>query len=201
MTKHRHPSSRRKQEEKKEAEDLFVEKMVELSSWAKKNSQALIIATVAVILVVATVMYIGNVRANRIQQAVAQLEQVQQAVVYGDREQAKASLVQYLATFDGTPYALEARLILGQVYLEDGDHSFKPRVRSGRTEPQNREEATSRYRRTGARSNTRAQSTRPLPGRRSPGRPAKGAARAPKSQNGSSPTRLSGQGNRSSGLR
>jgi predicted negative regulator of RcsB-dependent stress response len=121
MTKHRHPSSRRKQEEKKEAEDIFVEKMVGLGNWAKKNNQALVIGVVALILVVATVMYLGRVRANRTQQAVAQLEQVQQAVAFGDREQAKASLVQYLATFDGTPYALEARLILGQVYLEDGE--------------------------------------------------------------------------------
>lgn len=121
MTKHRHPSSRRKQEEKKEAEDVFVEKVVELSSWAKKNSQALVIAAVAVILVFASVVYIRNVRANRIQQAVAQLEQVQQAVALGDREEAKASLLQYLATFDGTPYALEARLVLGQLYLEDDD--------------------------------------------------------------------------------
>jgi predicted negative regulator of RcsB-dependent stress response len=121
MTKHRHPSSRRRQEEKKEAEDIFVEKVVELSSWAKKNSQALGIAAVAVILIFVSVVYIRNVRANRIQQAVAQLEQVQQAVALGDREEAEASLVQYLATFDGTPYALEARLVLGQLYLEDGD--------------------------------------------------------------------------------
>jgi predicted negative regulator of RcsB-dependent stress response len=121
MTKHRHPSSRRKQEEKKEAEDIFVEKVVELSTWAKKNSQGLVIAAVAVVLVFASWMYIRNVRANRIQQAVAQLEQVQQAVAFGDREEAKASLIQYLATFDGTPYALEARLVLGQVYLEDDE--------------------------------------------------------------------------------
>jgi len=121
MTKHRHPSSRRMQEEKKEAEDVFVEKVVEVSNWAKRNTQPLTIAGVAVVLLVAGGMYVQKVRANRLDQAVAQLEQVQQAVAYGEREAAKASLNQYLVTFDGTPYALEARLVLGQVYLEEGN--------------------------------------------------------------------------------
>ncbi len=122
MSKHRHPSSRRRaQEEKKEAEDIFVEKVVEVSGWAKKNSQALIIAGVAVVILVAAGFYLRNVRANRTQQAVAQLEQVQQQVAYGERDQAIAALNQYLNTFEGTPYALEARLVLGQVYLEQGE--------------------------------------------------------------------------------
>lgn len=121
MAKHRHPSSRRMQEDKQEPEDAFVEKVVEVSNWAKRNSQALVIAGVAVVILVAGAMYVQRVRENRIQQAVAQLEQVQQAVAYGEREAAKASLNQYLATFEGTPYALEARLVLGQVYLEEGD--------------------------------------------------------------------------------
>jgi predicted negative regulator of RcsB-dependent stress response len=121
MTKHRHPSSRRAQEEKKEPEDAFIEKVVEVSNWAKRNSQALVIAGVAVVILVAGAMYVQGVRENRIQQAVAQLEQVQQAVAYGDRDAAKASLNQYLATFEGTPYALEARLVLGQVYLEESN--------------------------------------------------------------------------------
>lgn len=121
MAKHRHPSSRRMQEEKKETEDVFVEKVVEVSNWAKRNSQALVIAGVAVVLLAAAGVYVRNVRANRLEQAVAQLEQVQQAVAFGEREAAKASLNQYLVTFDGTPYALEARLVLGQVHLEEGD--------------------------------------------------------------------------------
>lgn len=121
MAKHRHPSSRRMQEEKKEPEDAFVEKVVEVSNWAKRNSQALVVAAVAVVILAAGAIYVRRVRENRIQQAVAQLEQVQQAVAYGDRDAAKASLNQYLATFEGTPYALEARLVLGQVYLEESN--------------------------------------------------------------------------------
>ena len=46
MNQSRHPSSRRKPEESKEAEDIFVEKVLEISTWAKKNSQALTIAAV-----------------------------------------------------------------------------------------------------------------------------------------------------------
>ncbi len=140
VAKKRHPSSRRMQEEKKEAEDIFVEKVVEASSWAKKNSQALIIAGVIVAVLAVGAVYVRSVQANRIQQAVAQLEQVQQAVQFGEREQAKASLNTYLTTFDGTPYALEARLVLGQVHLEEGDPDaamevLSPAVREMDSEP------------------------------------------------------------------
>ncbi|MGW8268550.1 MAG: YfgM family protein, partial [Longimicrobiales bacterium] len=136
----RHPSSRRMREEKKEPEDAFVEKIVVVSNWAKKNTQALVIAGVAVVILVAGAIYVQRVRENRLQQAVAQLEQVQQAVAYGEREAAKASLNQYLATFEGTPYALEARLVLGQVYLEESNpeaavETLAPAVREMDTAP------------------------------------------------------------------
>lgn len=119
MTPSRHPASRRRQEEKKEAEDVFVEKIVETSNWAKANSQVIIIAAIALIVLISGWIYYGNWQETQTERAVAQLEQVQQAVAFGEREAAKASLSQYVETFGGTPYALEARLMLGQLLLED----------------------------------------------------------------------------------
>jgi len=121
MTPSRHPSSRRRQEEKKEAEDIFVEKILETSKWAKANTQLLIIAGIALVVLVSGGIYYRNWKSTQTQRAVAQLEQVQQSVAFGDRGTARASLNQYIQTFEGTPYALEARLLLGQLLLEDGN--------------------------------------------------------------------------------
>lgn len=123
MVQHRHPTSRRKPEEKKEAEDVFVEKVVDLTTWAKKNSQALVLAGIALVVVAAGVWYYLNYRTTVRQQAVAQLEEVQQSVGFGDRETAKIELYQYIERFQDTPYAMEARLVLGQVLLDDENPS------------------------------------------------------------------------------
>jgi predicted negative regulator of RcsB-dependent stress response len=85
-------------------------------------------------------VYYQNWKAAQTQRAVSQLEQVQQAVAFGEREEAKASLNQYLASFEGTPYAMEARLLLGQVLLEEEDpegamEALSPAVREMAAEP------------------------------------------------------------------
>jgi predicted negative regulator of RcsB-dependent stress response len=121
MSQSRHPSSRRRaSEEKKEAEDVFVEKTLELIQWAKDNSQILILAGIVLVVVVAGAIYYTNYRTSWQEQAVARLEQVQNSFAFGDRETAEADLRQYLEQFEGTVYALEARLVLGQALLEDG---------------------------------------------------------------------------------
>ncbi|MFC1661408.1 YfgM family protein [Gemmatimonadota bacterium] len=121
MTQHRHPSSRRKPEEKKEAEDIFVEKILGLIDWGKAHSQALVLVGIVAVVILAGAWYYRNYRITLKQQAIAELEQVQQSVGYGDREAAKTGLYQYLDRFEGTPYAMEARLVLGQVLMEDGE--------------------------------------------------------------------------------
>lgn len=121
MTPSRHPSSRRRQEDKKEAEDVFVEKIVETTNWAKANTQVLIIAGIAIVILISGAIYYGKWHETQTERAVAQLEQVQQSVSFGDPETARAALNQYIEAFQDTPYALEARLMLGQVLLEDGN--------------------------------------------------------------------------------
>ena len=135
-----HPSSRRKPEEKKEAEDIFVEKVLDLTQWAKANTQALVLAGIVVVVLVAGSLYYVNYRSSLTDQAITQLEQVQSTVGFGDRELAKTQLNQYLSQFEGTVYVLEARLILGQLLLEDGDpegamEALAPAVRAMDDEP------------------------------------------------------------------
>lgn len=140
MTQSRHPSSRRRAEEKREAEDVFVEKTLDLIQWAKNNSQTLVLVGIVVAVLAAGGIYYKNYRSSWEEQAVTRLEQVQAAFGFGDRETAKASLAEYVDQFEGTVYAMEARLVLGQAYLEDGTpdqaiEALAPAVREMNTEP------------------------------------------------------------------
>lgn len=117
----RRPSARHRGEEKKEAEDVFVEKVLDLANWAKQNTQLLVLLGIVVIVVGAGIFYYVNYRSSVRERAIAQLEQVQATLATGDRETAKTQLQQYIDAFDGTVYALEARLTLGQTLLEDGN--------------------------------------------------------------------------------
>jgi predicted negative regulator of RcsB-dependent stress response len=140
MSQSRHPSSRRQPEEKKEAEDVFIEKTLELIHWTKNNGQTLVLLGIVLAVLVAGGLYYRNYRSSWEEQAVAQLEQVQSAFAFGDRETAKADLYQYVDQFDGTVYALEARLVLGQALLEEGTPEvaievLAPAVRGMDSEP------------------------------------------------------------------
>jgi predicted negative regulator of RcsB-dependent stress response len=121
MSQSRHPSSRRRPDEKKEADDVFVDKTLDVVRWSKANAQILLLGAVVVVVVFAGIFYYRSYRASVREEAVAQLEQVQAAVAFGERESAKTQLYQYLDRFEGTVYALEARLMLGQVLLEQGN--------------------------------------------------------------------------------
>lgn len=115
----RRPSSSRRPEEKKHAEDAFAEQTLKLVRWAKANTQILFLAVIVLVVGIAGIFYYRSYRASLREQAVAQLEHVHATVGSGDLEAAKAQLYQYLDRFEGTVYALEARLVLGQVLLEE----------------------------------------------------------------------------------
>lgn len=141
MSQSKHPSSRRvATEEKKEAEDVFVEKTLQLIQWAKDNSQILILAGIAAVVLVAGGIYYKNYRSNWQEQAITRLEMVQSEFAFGARETAMLDLYEYLDQFEGTVYALEARLTLGQALLEDAKpeeaiEALAPAVREMGSQP------------------------------------------------------------------
>ena len=121
MSPKKQSASRQRPEEKKQAEDAFVEKILELIKWSKENSQVLFLVGIVLVVLVAGGMYYSNYKNAMAERAITQLEMVQTSVGLGDQEEAKTQLYQYLDQFDGTVYALEARLILGQLLLEQGN--------------------------------------------------------------------------------
>lgn len=118
----RHPGSRkRKQKKDSEPDDIFVAKILEIGNWAEKNRQLLTVLGVIALILVAGGVYYSNYRETLAQQAAQQLEQIHQTVALRDTEGAKDQLATYLQRFEGTPYAGEARLLLGELYLSTDD--------------------------------------------------------------------------------
>lgn len=117
----KHPGARRTAKQEEHEDDVFVAKVLEISNWAKANQQLLTILGVVIVIVIAGVMYYGNYRKTLTRQAAQQLESIHQSIALQDREGAKTELATFLQRFDGTPYAGEARLLLGELYLQTND--------------------------------------------------------------------------------
>ncbi len=101
-------------------DDAFVATVFEVSTWAQKNSQLLILAAVAVALLVGGAIYYASYRRNQDEQAIQALETVQQVVAFGLPEEAEVRLTEYLERYGGTRHAAEARMMLGQLHLKQG---------------------------------------------------------------------------------
>jgi|SRR5688572_4645393 predicted negative regulator of RcsB-dependent stress response len=114
-----HPTRRRiATEQPNQSDDVFVARVFEMSTWAQKNSQLLILAGVALALIVGGAIYYASYRRDQDQQAVQALETVQQVVTFGLPEEAEVRINEYLQRFGGTRHAIEAKLMLGQLHLQ-----------------------------------------------------------------------------------
>ncbi len=118
----RHPGSRRThQEPSSDPDDLFIAKILEVGNWARANQQLVTILGVVVAISVAGLVYYTGYRETLVEQAAEQLESVHQSIVLQDIEGAKNELITFLERFSGTAYEGEARLLLGDLYLQTTD--------------------------------------------------------------------------------
>lgn len=127
----RHPSSRRRgRGDSKDAEpdDVFIARLVEFSTWAKANTQTLVLFGVVLAVIVGGVFYYVNFRRTLEDQALIQLEQIQQTVRAGEPAAARAEVSQFLQRFEGTNAADEARLLLAGLHVQDGQYDEAIRV-------------------------------------------------------------------------
>lgn len=120
MTKKPHPQSRTRGK-KDEPEDKFLAWVLEGWTWAQENSQVLILGLVSLAVVIAASVYYVNYRAGLEEGATTQLESIHQTIGMGQTEPAKQQLDQFLEEFGDTDLAAEARLLLGQLHLDDGN--------------------------------------------------------------------------------
>lgn len=110
------------------ADDAFAVRVLEFTAWARDRTHVLVIAVaIAVLLVVGVVFWFGQ-RQQRMEQAAQELEEIQSAVLFEEAGQARAQLRTFLDRFGGTPYGVEARLLLAELLLADQDPEEAIRV-------------------------------------------------------------------------
>lgn len=119
----RHPGARRTtgQKSHEDADDAFVAGVLDVSNWAQRNQQLLTVGAVVGVLAILSGFYYLNYRSQLRDQAAQQLEVIHQAISLQDTEGAKVDLATFLDRFGGTPHEGEARMILGELYLQTDD--------------------------------------------------------------------------------
>lgn len=100
-------------------DDLFTSRVLEATVWAQNNAQTLIFASIVVALAVAGTVYYFNFSETRENQSALELEQIHQVAGVVSTEETLAELNRFLDRFGDAASADEARLLLGQVHLEN----------------------------------------------------------------------------------
>jgi predicted negative regulator of RcsB-dependent stress response len=120
----RHPGSRRtsKGRGSQEPDDIFVAKVLSLGKWAEANQQVLTVGAIVAAIGIFGLVSWGNARRSMNMDAAEQLEIIHQSINIGDTEGARGDLGTFLDRFEGSAYEGEARLLLGQLYLDNGDN-------------------------------------------------------------------------------
>ena len=119
MSKRQAGQSRNKQSQS-EPDDLFIARVLDIGKWAQANQQVMTVLGVLLVIAVAGVLYYGNYRRSLNEQAAQQLELVHQSIAIQDNQGAQDQLVTFLERYTGTAYEGEARLLLGDLYLQAG---------------------------------------------------------------------------------
>lgn len=117
----RHPTARRVHQSAATPDDAFVARALELSAWARTHSRALTIGGVALVAVILIALYVRNFQATARAAAETQFLTVQQTVASGNSALAIRDLEAFLATHGRSDVAGEARILLAQSYLAQGE--------------------------------------------------------------------------------
>ena len=96
-------------------------RMVQLATWASRNSRAVIFGALILFGIGAGIWYYLDYQRSVTQQAAVELETLRATAAVGSLEAAKTSLNTFIQRFSGTSYADEARLMLGRLSLNEQD--------------------------------------------------------------------------------
>ena len=116
-------------------EDVFVERTLALGGWAQQNRQAITLGLIVLGVAAVGGLYYLNYRKTHGERAGVELERVEQAAVFGDTATAKVELGRYIESFGNTPYADEARVLLGQMYLQSNQADEAAKVLEDASDP------------------------------------------------------------------
>ena len=112
----KHPGAGRVRRERHD-EDVFVESVLEGSVWAKQHGRTLLIGGIVLFVLLAAGIYYRSYRSQLNNKAAAQLNQVRQTVMSGNKQLAVTDLKNFVAQYGKTSAGAEARTMLAQIYL------------------------------------------------------------------------------------
>jgi hypothetical protein len=102
------------------SEDAFTSGVLGLVEWVRTHLQSVIIGGVVLVVLVVGSIYGLRQRSANLDLAAAEFEAVQNVALTSDTDAAVTEVQAYLDRFGGSPYAVDARLLLGQILLEGG---------------------------------------------------------------------------------
>jgi predicted negative regulator of RcsB-dependent stress response len=115
----RHPTARRVHRPPATSDDIFVERVLETTAWAKTHQRLLIGAAVTIVVLAVLGLYYRNYRNVTRENAATELTQIQQTVISGNDALAIRDLEQFLEKYGATAAAPEARLMLARALLQN----------------------------------------------------------------------------------
>ena len=111
-------ASRSRPPHRHEPDDVVMARALEFSSWARANVRLIVAGAVVVLVVLGGLLWYRTYQANRQEQAATSFMQLEQTVGAGNPALAVQELERFIARFDGTDYAAEARLVLARLQLQ-----------------------------------------------------------------------------------
>jgi predicted negative regulator of RcsB-dependent stress response len=116
----RHPVSRRVHRQPTQPDDIFVDRVLETTVWARTHSRTLVIGGVVLVVGLAAFLWIRSSRAADRSAAATELTTLRQTVQAGNPAVAIRDLQTFLDRFGDTPAGPEARLMLARAYVQAG---------------------------------------------------------------------------------
>lgn len=113
-------ASRSRRPQQAEPDDIVFARVLQATEWAKRNRVLVIAVGVALVVLIAGLLWYRADGQRRAEEAAIAFLQVEQSVYTGDPTIAAREIQLFLQRHGGTAYGDEARLLLGQVYLREG---------------------------------------------------------------------------------
>ncbi len=102
-------------------DDTFVSGVLEATDWTRRHGRTIVTAVIALVVVIAAVLYYRNYRQALEQRAANELMNVRQIAASGNMPLATRALTEFVSKYSGTHAGAEGRLLLAQTLLEEGN--------------------------------------------------------------------------------
>ena len=103
------------------SDDAFAARIADATEWTRRNTRAVITGLIVVAVAIFALIYYVNYREGLRTRAATELLEVRQTVATGDIPTAVTQLEAFVGRFGDTPAGHEARLLLAQLQLAQGN--------------------------------------------------------------------------------